>query len=296
VGTGLASANLGDREVVDQLSKALQVAREAGSAGEEAQAAMEDIIRESQRLRTRLGLADGSASVATVALRRLESVLAPGARVALVGVGPMCQYLARRLPERGFQVSVANRTAVKAQALGLPTVPLEQLQWDPTGFDALVTATASARPIFTLEAWRHLDRPPLHLLDLALPADSEPMLSRLPWVLREDLADFQRETQATRDLRREAALAAEPHLDAAIQRLIKRSGERDHRHHLKGAHDRLSDAWEALEAEACSPGNPLAGLSPEQKAALQSLLRRGRTLAFRTLSHQEGPGVCPMGH
>ena len=66
---GLESANLGDREIPGQLKDALVQARQVGVAGDEAQTAIEDVIREGQRLRARLGLADGNVSVATVALK-----------------------------------------------------------------------------------------------------------------------------------------------------------------------------------------------------------------------------------
>ena len=120
IATGLVSANLGDREIGDQLRASLEMSKESGTAGKEAQAAIEDVLREAERLRVRIGLTDGSSSVATAALRHLEEALAPGARIAIVGVGPMSRYLAQRLPERGFQVDISNRTAAKADLLGVP--------------------------------------------------------------------------------------------------------------------------------------------------------------------------------
>ena len=180
---GLESANLGDREIPGQFKDALVQARQVGVAGDEAQTALEDVIREGQRLRARLGLADGNVSVATVALKHLTEGLPQGASVALVGVGPMTQYLAERLPERGFRVSVANRTRSRAHdladPLGLPVVDLAKIQHDPEGFDAIVSATAAPEPIFTLDAWQSLKRPLLRILDLALPPDSEPGLDRI---------------------------------------------------------------------------------------------------------------------
>ncbi|HNX30977.1 MAG TPA: hypothetical protein PKM35_05180 [Holophaga sp.] len=290
IATGLLSSSLGDREIVDQVQGALASARETGVAGPEAQAALEDILREARRLRVRTGLADGSASVATAALRHLEGTLPEGARIALVGVGPMSRYLAQRLPERGFQVVLSNRTAAKADAMGHPTVPLEQLQRDPAGFDALVTATASSRPLFTLAAWERLRRPPLRLLDLALPRDAEPDLDRLSWVRRTDLASLQAETEQAMARRRETAGKAGPFLAGAVGRLRKRAGARAARSGARTAEDGLAAAWAALEAD--SGEGPLESLDPAQREALAALLKRGRTLAFRALGQarrQEQP-------
>jgi glutamyl-tRNA reductase len=72
----------------------------------------------------------------------------------------MTTYLADRLPEHGFTVALSNRTMVRAEAFaesrGIEVLPLERLQRDPEGFDALVTATSSPEPLFTLNAWAGL--------------------------------------------------------------------------------------------------------------------------------------------
>jgi glutamyl-tRNA reductase len=282
VASGLVSANLGDREIVDQLKGALESAKEAGAAGGEAQAVVEDVLREAQRLRVRAGLADGSASVATAALRHLEEALPKRARIAVVGMGPMSRYLAQRLPERDFEVVLANRTAAKAELMGYPTVSLEQLQHNPEGFDALVTATASPRPLFTLAAWEHLKRPPLRLLDLALPHDTEPALSQLSWVHRVDLAGFLAETEQAKARRFDTAQKAEPFIVGAVGRLRKRAQGRDLKYNTRTAQDRLTDAWETLETDATS--GVLEGLDEAQQEAIKNLLKRGRTLSFRALS------------
>ncbi|GLH72503.1 hypothetical protein GETHLI_10050 [Geothrix limicola] len=284
---GLESANLGDREIPGQLKDALVQARQVGVASDEAQTAIEDVIREGQRLRARLGLADGNVSVATVALKHLSEGLPKGASVALVGVGPMTQYLAERLPERGFKVSIANRTRSKAHdladPLGLTIVDLAQLQHDPAGFDAIVTATAAPEPIFTLDAWQSLKRPILRILDLALPPDSEPGLEQLPWVHRIDLNAFLAQTTTARAQRAEAALKAEPFLIGAAGRLRHRAMARARKRHLASAQERLDAAWGALEEEAKTLEDSMSCLDDAQREALKEILSRGRTLAFRAL-------------
>ncbi len=295
---GLESANLGDREIPGQLKEALVQARQVGVAGDEAQNAIEDVIREGQRLRARLGLADGNVSVATVALKHLTEGLPHGSSVVLVGVGPMTQYLAERLPERGFRVALANRTRGRAQELadplGIPVVDLAGLQHDPLGFDAIVTATAAPEPLFTLDAWQSLRRPILRVLDLALPPDSEPGLEQLPWVHRIDLNAFLAQTTTARAQRAEAALKAEPYLIGAAGRLRHRALARARKRQLVSAQERLDAAWRALEAEAKTLEESMAGLGEVQREALKEILSRGRTLAFRALI-QTQPKFTPDG-
>ncbi len=288
--TGLESANVGDREITGQLNDGLKAARLSGVAGDESAACLEEVIRESLRLRTQVGLSDGQASVATVALRHVEQAMAPGSRIALIGVGPMSSYLAQRLPERGFKVALANRTLSKAQALAreldpehpVDVVPLEDLRRDPQGFDAIVTATAAPEPIFTLEAWSGLTRKaPLRMVDLALPPDSEPALEQLPWVHRVDLHVFLSETATARRQRAEAAQDAAPHLLEAIARVKRRAADRQRKRKISLAKVDLNEAWNELEQEALE--GALAELTPDQVEALHALMRRGRTLANRAL-------------
>ena len=285
--TGLESANLGDREITGQLKAALEQAREVGVAGSEALATVEDLTREGQRLRARLGLADGQVSVATVSLNHLTDSLPPGAAVALVGVGPMTQYLAERLPEAGFRVSVANRTPRKAHdladPLGLEVVELARLQRDPAGFDAIVTATAAPTPLFVLEAWQGLEGAPLRILDLALPPDSEPGLDQLPWVRRMDLPAFLAQTATARAQRAEAAQKAEPYLIGAARRMRQRALARAQKRRLANAQQRLDAAWGALEQEVVALEGSRGEMDQAQLEALKAILSRGRTLAFRAL-------------
>lgn len=288
--SGLESATTGDREIPGQIRNALDTALDAGTAGEEALSTLEDILREAHRLRSRIGLDHGQASVATVALRHVERFLDTSGHVLLVGVGPMTQYLAARLPERGYRVTVTNRSPSRAHEmadpLGLPVIPLEEIQRDPGTYDCLVTATASPAPIFTHAAWQRCTRSHrLLILDLALPPDTEPSLEQLPWIQRLNLGNCLEETEQAKVHRKEAARQADPFLTDGVERLRGRARKRAAKRRRAMAHERLSIAWEALNAEAAE--GPLAELDPDQAQALQAILRRGRTLAFRALAQSE---------
>lgn len=285
--SGLASANPGDLDIPTQLRRAMEDSMDCGCAGEECRNAMEDVLREGSRLRSRLGLDRGAASVASVALRRIEQQLEPGAKVALVGTGAMTKYLAERLPARGFTPVIVNRTLenaiVVAEPLGLSVLPLQRFQSDPTDFDAAVTATGAHEPIFTKNAWQQSARAKsLLLIDLALPADSEAALAELPWMERITLEDCLQQTEQTLALRRNLAQQAGPLLTESSERLhmkAKHRSLRRERHHLQLD---MGRAWDQLEADSIK--GPLSRLDAEQQEALRSLMQRGRTLAFRALA------------
>ena len=282
--TGLESANVGDREITEQLNDALKISKEMGMSGEESSAVVADVICESGRFRAELGLADGTASIATAALRHLMSALSVHSSILIIGFGPMSQYIARRLHEKGYRVTLSNRTESKvgklANELGVPTIPLEVVQQDPQNFDALITSTGSVTPIFTYNQWKRVSqRKPLRILDLALPADSEPALQQLPWINRVDLSVFLVETDINRQRRIEVSSQAEPFIVGASQRLRKRSQDRTKKRSMLSARETLSASWDALEEEVKN----MKALTPDQYAAVQELLIRGRTLSYRAL-------------
>lgn len=290
--TGLESANVGDREITDQLYNALKISKEMGMAGDEPSALVDDIIRESRRLRTILGLADGTASIATAALRHLMGALNKNSSILLVGFGPMTQYLARRLNEKGYRVTLSNRTESKvaklANELQIPTIPLESIQHDPQDFDALITSTGSVSPIFTYSQWKRItQRKPLRILDLALPADSEPTLQQLPWINRVDLNIFLLENDISRQRRIEISSQAEPFIMGASHRLRKRSQDRIKKRSMLSARVSLKASWDALEEEVKN----MKALTPDQYSAIQELLVRGRTLSHRALIQGQEPDM-----
>ena len=161
-----------------------------------------------------------------------------------------------------------------------PGVSREVVQQDPQNFDALITSTGSVTPIFTYNQWKRVSqRKPLRILDLALPADSEPALQQLPWINRVDLSVFLVETDINRQRRIEVSSQAEPFIVGASQRLRKRSQDRTKKRSMLSARETLSASWDALEEEVKN----MKALTPDQYAAVQELLIRGRTLSYRAL-------------
>jgi hypothetical protein len=106
-----------------------------------------------------------------------------------------------------------------------------------------------------------------------------------------DLSFFLAENENTKFKRHDAASQAEPFIVGAVERLRKRADTRIQKFAMRTAQDRLTDAWEAMEAEALAEGSVLADLEPAQLEALESLLKRGRTLAFRALNLQREPAL-----
>jgi len=137
-------------------------------------------------------------------------------KVLVVGAGAMSSLAVATLAESGARrVTVLNRTFENAQTLaqryGLDSAPWRELGEELLDADLVVTCTGSTDVVLTRQslldvAGRTPGEHPLVVVDLALPHDSEPEISELPWVTRIALVDLAGLPEAT---------AANDHAEAA---------------------------------------------------------------------------------
>jgi shikimate dehydrogenase len=81
---------------------------------------------------------DGSGALDAL---REGGVMLPGARVLLLGAGGAARAVAHALRSAGADVTVANRTQARADALGFPTIPWGRIPDVMANVDLLVNAT-----------------------------------------------------------------------------------------------------------------------------------------------------------
>ncbi|NCV15060.1 MAG: glutamyl-tRNA reductase, partial [Betaproteobacteria bacterium] len=151
---------------------------------------------------------------------------------------------------------VANRSIDRAQRLArrfaAQSMPLPELSTRLHEFDIVVSCTASSLPIIglgmverALKARRHK---PLFMVDLAVPRDIEPEVSRLPDVFLytvDDLGDLVRQGMANR---RQAASQAEAIIEARVEHFMHWLARRRAVPAIQALHDK-AQALRRLELE-----------------------------------------------
>jgi glutamyl-tRNA reductase len=150
-------------------------------------------------------------------------------RVLFVGAGEMIELAATHFAARHPKAMlVANRSLDRAQGLArrfaAQSMTLSELSTRLHEFDIVVSCTASSLPIIglgmverALKARRHK---PLFMVDLAVPRDIEPEVSRLPDVFLytvDDLGEVVRQGMANR---RHAASQAEAIIEARVEHFM----------------------------------------------------------------------------
>jgi glutamyl-tRNA reductase len=226
VSAGLDSAVLGESEVLAQVRAAWEVARVEGSAGAVLSGLFRHAVEVGKRVRSETAIARGTTSVsqAAVALAADRIGDLAGRRILVLGAGDMGEGMAVALAAAGAEVLVANRTAIRAEALaarvGGRAVDIDQLTAALAEVDVLLTSTGASEPLLTvddlvpvlpLRAGR-----PLLIVDVAVPRDVEPAVRRLDGVTVLDLDDLRAFARTGLEERRREVSRVEAIIDEEV--------------------------------------------------------------------------------
>lgn len=203
VSSGIDSLVFGESEILGQVRRAWDMAREAGAAGSLTSRLFQMALAVGKRVRseTEIGRFPGSVSSAAVTLA--QKSLGRDLRdctVLVIGTGEVGRGVAKSLLERGAtRLMVANHNEDRAHALAgqhggvavpwpIPAAALAQadIVLSSTGAPGLVLSRDDLSAALAL---RNGDR--LHLIDLAVPRDIDPGAADLPGVRLHNLDDIE---------------------------------------------------------------------------------------------------------
>jgi glutamyl-tRNA reductase len=203
VAAGLDSQILGETEILGQIRRAYEAAREAGTTTREMDLIFSGALAAGRRVRRETLLGRHPLSVASAAVEVGARVLGglPSREVAVLGAGEAAEGVLRALHEQGAKsTTLLNRHPSRAEALanawGAHVGSLEELSDALLTVDLLAVATASARAVVSAEqlgrAMEARQQRELVVLDLAVPRNVEPEARTIPGLRLLDLDDLQR--------------------------------------------------------------------------------------------------------
>ncbi len=229
VAAGLESLVLGEDQILGQVRDAYEDARAAGGIGPVLDEGVTKAIRVGERARTETGINEGVLSLGSAAVRLADREAAIDGETGLVvGAGEMATLAAKALAERVDRLLVVNRTVPHAEHVA-DSVPvaadafgLDDLETAVDEARVVVSATGSPGPVFDVGTLA--DAGSTYVVDLAQPRDVPPRVEdgepAVDGVTVRDLDDLQSVTEATRERRREAAVAVEGIVDEELDRLL----------------------------------------------------------------------------
>jgi glutamyl-tRNA reductase len=200
VSSGLDSQLIGETEILGQVKQLHQKATTCGTMGSCLDRVFSRAFQSAKWVRTHTQIGKGQVSIGNVVVDLASRIFGEmhHCRVLLLGSGEVGRLTAQALKSRGAKMlTCASRSRERAEALAL------QVQGDSMAFedfparlqhyDIVIACTAAPGTILNAymvkEAMKKRAFRPLFLIDLAMPRDVEPPVSKIPQVFLYNLDD-----------------------------------------------------------------------------------------------------------
>ncbi len=303
VASGVDSAVIGEAEVLGQVRRAWELARQEDASGASLNLLFRHAVKVGKRARTETAIGRSAASVssAAVAMARARLGSLDERHVLVLGAGDVAEGMVRALVGAGVaSVRIANRTADRAAELaervGGEPIRLADLGGALAEVDLLLTGTGAtsvildhadlARAVASREDGREL-----LVVDVAVPRDVEPSAADLAGVMLLDMDDLRRFAENGLAERRGELAAVEAIIEAEVARLrVEASARR-----VAPLVAELRDAVEAIRRhELERSSSKLADLDERQMEAVEALTKRiaSRVLHDPTMKLKEAAGTA----
>jgi glutamyl-tRNA reductase len=209
VAASLESLVLGEGQILGQVREAYRVASERKTVGPVFHTVFQNALRVGKLVRERTGMDQGKLSVASVAVDLAREVFDSfdDKTVLVIGAGKMGELTLRHLEElQPGAILVTNRDSQRALAAAARwngrAVPFDDLGNALVAADLIISTTAAAEPIVTLEQYRQVQRARRNrlalILDIAVPRDFDPRIGELDQVMLYNIDDLRAQTEQNR--------------------------------------------------------------------------------------------------
>jgi len=232
VASGLDSLVLGETQILGQLKEAWQQAHDSGSLGKVLDRLFQHTFNAAKSIRTSSGISDHTVSVAYTAVVLARQIFGDlrSQTVVLVGAGEMVQLCGRYLRDHDIaNLLIVNRSREKAEELAVEldavALTLDQLHEALPRADILISSTASPDPVIMKAdikaALRKRRHRPMFLVDIAVPRDIDPAISRVKDVYLYTIDDLQQVVDENMEHRNAAAQSATADVDEAVSGFMR---------------------------------------------------------------------------
>lgn len=280
VAASLDSMVVGEPQILGQVRKAYSLAVEAGTAGDVLNRLLPHAFHAAKRARNETDIAGSAVSISYTAVelgRKIFENLS-GKTVLLIGAGATAELSARHLVKAGVaRVLVANRTESKAKQL------VENFGGEVVDFNYLVPSLAAAdfvicstsAPTYTVttadarRASSMRGQRPSVFIDLSVPRNIDPQVSRLGNVFLFDVDDLQSVIESNLRDRISESERAGAIVTAEVNRFVKDLRIREFGQTIGAVRAKMQQI--AL-AELVDQRSRLGALTDVQEKAIQSLL------------------------
>ncbi|MES2887941.1 MAG: glutamyl-tRNA reductase [Pseudomonadota bacterium] len=283
VASGLDSMVLGEPQILGQMKHAVREADSAGTLGTTLHQMFQRSFSVAKQVRTSTEIGLHSISMAAASVRLASDLFEDlsALKVLFIGAGEMIELVATHFAAKHPRAMVvANRTLERgeklASRLNAEAVRLADMPDRLGEFDVVISCTASQLPILGLgaveRALKARKRRPVFMVDLAVPRDIEPEVSRLPDVYLYTVDDLSQLVQTAGQKRQAAVAQAEAIIETGVQSFSHWLDQRSSVPLIQALHTQ-ADEWR--QAELARARKLLAKGEPVE--AVLDALSRGLT-------------------
>ena len=224
VASGLESMVMGEDQILGQVKRAHEQARETGTCGVYLNTLFRYAVTAAKKVKTETDLSRTSVSTATMAIKAAEQGLGTlhGKKVMIIGAsGKIGSTVLKNLQcIDGAEVYITSRNMGQAGEDHHHKITYRVMEYEKryelvNEMDAIISATSS--PHYTLTyskmAEKLVTEKPRVLVDLAVPIDIEAKVEKLPGIMRYDIDDFQELARTNNEKKQHEVVAADQILD-----------------------------------------------------------------------------------
>ncbi len=229
VASGLDSMILGEPQILGQVRQAYVAAAARGTVGARLSRVFLQALKVGKQVRTETNISRSAVSISHAAVELAKSVFdgdLSGRSVLLIGAGAMAELAAKNLMDNGCTaLVVTNRTHGRACELaatyGGTAVEFTELGRLLSETDIALTCTGApdfilGREMVQASVGGRRGRP-LFLIDIAVPRDVDPEVSKLEGVVLHDIDDLKSVCSANLEERQGEVAAARRIIDAEVE-------------------------------------------------------------------------------
>ena len=220
VACGLESMVLGEPQILGQLKEAYRNASDTGTIGKMLNKLLQHSFSVAKKVRTDTAIGSSPVSVAFAAVRLAQQVFGDlsDKTALMIGAGDTIELASQHLHDNKLgRMIVANRSVERAQILASRfngyAIPLKELPDHLAEADIVISSTASQLPILgkgaVERALKQRKRKPVFMVDIAVPRDIEPEISKLDDVYLYTVDDLESVIEENQKSRQTAALQAD---------------------------------------------------------------------------------------
>lgn len=220
VTSGLESQVLGEVQILGQVSDALSLALEVGSARHPLASLFQSAIHAAKRAHTETEIGKKPTSISSAAVQIAEKWMKESGKqmILVVGAGEMSKLALKTFSQHDIKnITIINRTYSKACELAnqfkYQTAPFEELENLLQSADIVITATSVEHPIITHDFLNPIlklrKNSSILFLDIAMPRNIDSAIRSLSGVELIDLDDLKSRLDQTRQHREQEARQVE---------------------------------------------------------------------------------------